>query len=103
MTDEIKQETVTNSQWSISPDFAKFLLMILGSFIGCLIALCLFSAVIRPPEKPYCPMMPPRYDAPYYHYRGEFRPGCPCKKQKMDAPRKDVKAPAKQAPKQDKK
>ncbi len=101
MTEETKQETQINSQWSISPDFAKFLLTIVASFVGCLVALCLFSAVIRPPERPYCPM--PRYDASMYYYgNGDFQPDCPYKKHKMNAKKKDFKAPAKKAPQKDK-
>ena len=101
MTEEINQET-KSSQWSISPDFAKFLLTILATFIGCLIALCLFSAVTRPQGKPCC-YPPPRFEAPMYHHRGEFRPHKPYKHHKIDAPRKEFKAPAPKAPKEDKK
>lgn len=103
MTEEIKQENTNNCQWSISPDFAKFLLTILASFVGCLVALCLFTAVIRPPERPYCPMTPPSYDAPYHHGQGHFKPDCPYKKHKMEAKKKDFKAPVKKETKTDKK
>lgn len=103
MTEENRQETTNNSQWSISPDFAKFLLTIVASFVGSLIAICLFSAVIRPPERPYCPMMiPPSFDAPYYG-AGEYRPDCPYKRHKMEAKRKDFEAPVKKDVKTDKK
>ena len=41
-------------------ELSRFLLVILGSFLGCLVALCLFSAVKKPqPPMPVMPMMPP--------------------------------------------
>lgn len=66
-------------------ELSRFLLMILGSFFGCLLALCLFSAVKKPqPPMPVMPMMPPQITAPYHHHmdcncpchrhHGEFRP-----------------------------
>ena len=66
-------------------ELSRFLLMILGSFFGCLLALCLFSAVKKPqPPIPIMPMMPPQVVAPHHHmdcdcpchrHHGEFRPG----------------------------
>ncbi len=95
MTEEIKQETENNSKWSISPDFAKFLLTIAASFIGCLVALCLFTAAIRPPERPCPPAMHLRYDAPYYDGHREFKPDHPHKKHKIEAKKNDIKPPVK--------
>ena len=76
MTEENRQE-----RWSISPDFAKFLLTILGTFVGSLIALSLYGGLINPPKQ--CPMYPPpSYYAPMY-YGDEYVPECPYKKHKM--------------------
>lgn len=60
--EENKQETLKNEKWTVSADFKNFLLSILASFLGCLVALCLFSAVKRPQDGPkYCPK-PLRYE-----------------------------------------
>lgn len=66
-------------------ELRRFLLTILGSFLGCLVALCLFGAVNKPqsPVVPPCPPCPPRFEAPMpphhldcpcMHHRGDFRP-----------------------------
>ncbi len=92
MTEEIKEEQVKPNQWSISPDFRNFLLTILASFFGCLVALCLYNATIRPPVKPCpCPAKPPVYGAPYHH-RGEFRPDRPYKHHKIKPDKQVPKA-----------
>lgn len=76
--EEIKNEKhVCNCE---KKELCRFLLTILGSFLGCLVALCLFSAVNKP--QPPVPPMPPRFEAPAppivdcpcMRYRGEFRP-----------------------------
>lgn len=100
MTEEIKQENCKRETWTISPDFGKFLLTILASFLGCLIALCLYSAAVKPSFKPCNVPPPPRFEAPMHH-RGEFRPDCPYKKHKMHAqgPEKNkINKPDKKAP-----
>ena len=51
MTDEIKEEKTCKC--CISPEYRQFLLTILAAFLGCLTALCLFSAV--KPQTPPCP------------------------------------------------
>ena len=76
MTEENRQE-----RWSISPDFAKFLLTILSTFVGSLIALSLYGGLINPPKQ--CPMYtPPSYYAPMY-YGDEYAPDCPYTQHKM--------------------
>lgn len=50
MADEIKEEKVI-----ISKEYKCFLLNILGSFLGCLVALCLFSAAVKPQTPPPIP------------------------------------------------
>lgn len=109
MTEEIKQETCNCEKWSVGPEFKQFLLMILASFLGCLIALCLYSAAIKPQKHCPCPPPPPRYEA-VRHFdgyqippRGDFRPDRPHRHHRLDAPgpkAKDFKAPIKKdAPK----
>ena len=76
----------------------KFLLLVLASFIGALIALCLYGASIKP--QPPVPVMPPRFEAqaPQAHPSG-----CNCKKHgdfkqdvRPDRPeRPDVEPPVK--------
>ena len=100
MTEEIKEERTNRGQWSISPDFARFLLTILASFLGCLVALCLYGAAVKPALNP-CPVPPPRYEAPVYHHKGEFRPDRVRKHHKMhvQAPNKqDIQIPDRKAP-----
>ena len=48
---------------------AMFIAMILASFLGCLVALCLFKAAMKPPVPMY-----PRFQAQPPVVRGEFRP-----------------------------
>lgn len=109
MTEEIKQETCNYEKWTISPEFKQFLLMILASFLGCLVALCLYSAAIKPKKHCPCPPPPPRFEAVgrFDGYqvppRGDFRPDRPHRHHRLDAPgpkAKDFKAPIKKdAPK----
>ena len=47
--------------------FRKFLIIALGTFVGVYTALCLFTALHRPP------FMPPA------GFNGAYRGGCPCK------------------------
>ena len=75
----------------------KFLLIVLASFIGALIALCLYGASIKP--HPPAPVVPPKFEAqaPQQNHNSG---GCGCKKQadvKQDArpDRPDVKPPVK--------
>ena len=51
MTEEIKEE-----KKCCSKDLKTFLLMILASFLGTLVALCIYSAATKP-QIPPCPMM----------------------------------------------
>ncbi len=109
MTEEIKQEICNCEKWTIGPEFKQFLLTILASFLGCIVALCLYSAAIKPKHCP-CPPPPPRFEA-VRHFdvyqgvplRGDFRPDRPHRHHRLDAqgPKvKDIKAPVKKdAPK----
>ena len=60
-------------------ELCRFLQTILGSFLGCLVALCLYGAAVKPQPPQPCPMFPPRFEAPRpYHFdahrpRGEFK------------------------------
>ncbi len=103
MTEETKNEIVQRSKWSISPEFGNFLLTILASFLGCLVALCLYSAAVRPLMKP-CPLPPPppRFEAPMHH-RGEFRPYKHHKHHKIAPDKRKFDKPIKETPKTDKK
>ncbi|MBO6088117.1 hypothetical protein J6P92_07240 [bacterium] len=68
MSDEIKEEKKCNC--CISEDYKRFLLTILASFLGCLVALCLYGAATKPqiPPQP-CPLI--RMEAPNFgHHRG---------------------------------
>ena len=74
----------------------KFLLLVFASFIGTLIALCLYGASIKP--QPPVPVMPPRFEAqaPQQNHPS----GCNCKKhanvkQDVRPDRPDVKPPVK--------
>ena len=77
MSEEIKEEQKTEKcECSGKCKCVKvFLLGVLASFLGCLIALCLFTAATRPkmPPMPLCPMMfgPPQ--AQQFHH-GKFPP-----------------------------
>lgn len=103
---EIKTETVKNEKWTVSDDFKNFLLTILASFLGCLVALCLYSAATKPPAKP-CPMPPLRFEAPRHHGidaarppKGDFRPDRARKHHEIKAPDAErLQAPAKEASK----
>ena len=82
----------------------KFLLIVLASFIGALIALCLYSAALKPQPQHPAPIMPPRFEAqaPQQHFGG-----CNCKhhgefKQDARPDRQDVKPPVKHPEKIDK-
>ncbi len=99
MSDETKGPNFEYRSWAISPDFQKFLFNIVASFVGCLVALCLYYASVGVPVRCSCPMSMPRYDVPMY-YGSEFAPDCPYKKHKMNPAKKyemnevDKKAPA---------
>ena len=71
MTEEIKEEK--KCQCCISPEYKQFLLTILAAFLGCLVALCLYSAAV----KPKMPTPPP------YGFGGP----CPIHKMQMHHPR----------------
>lgn len=102
MSDENKQGNQDYNRWSVSPDFQKFLATIFASFVGALIALCLYYASIGTPVRCSCPMPFPSYDAPMY-YDSEYGMDCPYKKHNMKPYKKHVKqAPAKKAPKAEK-
>lgn len=72
MTDEIKEEIKEEKKCNccISADYKRFLLTILASFVGCLIALCLYNASVKPPMPPQpCPIV--RMEVPQFeHHRG---------------------------------
>lgn len=79
--EEIKTETKECN--CDKKELSRFLLVILGSFLGCLVALCLFSAVNKPQPPRPMPMMPPQFAAPAphhhmdchcRHHHGDFRP-----------------------------
>ena len=101
MSDENNQKNKDYDRWAVSPDFQKFLATIFASFVGCLVALCLYYASVGTPVRCSCPMPMPRYDAPMY-YGSEFAPDCPYKNQKVKPYKKhhvkhnpDKKAPEK--------
>ena len=54
MTEEIKEEVKNEKRccYCISEGYKRFLLTILGSFVGCLIALCLYNASVGFPQLP---------------------------------------------------
>jgi len=59
MTDEINTEIKEEKRCGCDKKALKiFLLNILGSFLGCLVALCLYNAAVRP-QMPPCPMKAP--------------------------------------------
>ncbi len=99
MSDENKQENAAYNRWAVSYDFQRFLLMILGSFVGCLIALCLYYASVGTPVRCSCSSVP-RYDM--YYGGGEYRPDCPYKKHKMKPYKPEKQNPAEKAPKSEK-
>lgn len=86
MTEEIKEEKKCNC--CISPEYKQFLLTILASFLGCLVALCLYSAAMKPqlPPPPCggCPIkkmhqfhkgFPDKHFQKHrIHRHGEFKP-----------------------------
>lgn len=81
MSDETKQRNAEYDRWEVTPDFRKFLLTIVASFVGCLVAICLYYAAIAQPVS--CSMPAPRYyDYPMY-YGGDYAPECPYKQHKM--------------------
>ena len=95
MSDEKQQPDFDGRKWSISPEFQQFLLTILATFIGCLIALCLYNASIGSFRDPR--PLPPSF-APV-HKGMEFAPGCPFQDREMRPPRKHFKHhPAPQPP-----
>ncbi len=102
MSDENKQENKDYDRWAVSPDFQKFLATIFASFVGCLVAICLYNASVGLNVRCSCPMPMPRYDVPMY-YGGEFAPDCPYKKHKMyPAKKHELKDTAKKVPAQEK-
>lgn len=81
MSDEIKEEFKNDKrEHKCTKELKMFLLMILGSFLGCLVALCLFTAAVKPQPHHGCPCHQPRIEAGRFHHdigapRGEFRRG----------------------------
>lgn len=75
MSDEIKEEIKDEKKCCccISDDYKRFLLTILASFLGCLVALCLYGATTRPQMPPQpCPCPIKRMEAPQFeHHRGD--------------------------------
>ena len=87
MTEEIKEEKKCNC--CISPEYKQFLLTILASFLGCLVALCLYNASVKPKYPPApnfgpCPIQKmhkfhkgfpnPEFRKHKMHKPGEFAP-----------------------------
>jgi hypothetical protein len=78
MAEEIKTEIVEDKkECKCRKELKLFLLMILGSFLGCLVALTLFTASIKP-QAPQPPMPPQRIEAGRMQHemgapRGDFR------------------------------
>lgn len=73
MTEEIKNEEVKECKCD-KKALKIFLLNILGSFLGCLVALCVFSAAVKP-QLPPPPQMPcPRMEQPGFHHQFGKRP-----------------------------
>jgi len=76
MSDEIKEEIKDEKKCCccISDDYKKFLLTILASFLGCLVALCLYGATTRPqlPPQP-CPCPIKRMESPKFEHHGGDR------------------------------
>ena len=81
MSDEIREEI--NEEYRCNCDkkeLKRFLLTILGSFLGCLVALCLYGAVVKP--QPPAPKMPcpcgvhkmQRGECPKFDHNREARP-----------------------------
>lgn len=70
MTEEIKNEEIKNEKCTCDKKALKiFLLNILGSFLGCLVALCVFSAAVKP-QLPPPPQMPCfRMEQPRFHHQ----------------------------------
>lgn len=74
MTEEIREEKHTCG--CEKRELKRFLLTILGSFLGCLVALCLYGATIKP-QPPIMPH-PPRMEKVGFHHqfkgpqRGDF-------------------------------
>ncbi len=78
----------------------QFLIIVCGSFVGCLLALILMGHAMKPkfPPAPYGGgMMIPPAPMTQFHHRGEPAPDCTCKKPiKGDRPAPDkLKAPDK--------
>ena len=58
MTDEnknVEEIKVENKCFCKSEEFKKFIIVATGSFVGVFFALCLFSALHRPPMSPVIP------------------------------------------------
>lgn len=60
MTEEIKTEVKEEKKVCNCKELKLFLLVILASFFGCLVALCIFAAA----TKPQLPPMPPKMYGP---------------------------------------
>lgn len=75
MTEEIKNEEIKDEKCKCDKKALKiFLLNILGSFLGCLVALCVFSAAVRP-QLPPPPQMPwHRMEQARFHHEMGRRP-----------------------------
>ena len=87
MTEEIKEEKKCNC--CISPEYKQFLLTILAAFLGCLVALCLYNAAVKPQLPPVmynppCPIQKmhkfdrgipgPQFDKGKFHKHHKFAP-----------------------------
>ena len=57
MTEEFTHEEKRKECFCQSKGFRKFLTIALGTFVGVYAALCLFTALHRPPMMPPCPYM----------------------------------------------
>ena len=69
MTEEIKNEEIKDEKCKCDKKELKiFLLNILGSFLGCLVALCVFSAAVRPQLPPPTQMPCHRMEHARFHH-----------------------------------
>ena len=68
--EEKKENNEKKGKCCCCKELKMFLLVIFGSFLGCLVALCLFSAAIKPKFPPPMPMMGPPQIQQMHH--GKF-------------------------------
>ncbi len=80
MTEEKNYEEKSCNCFCKSKWFKKFLIVTFGTFIGAFLALCLFSAINKPPMPPIPPMHPAMHhpgmhkECPCWHHYKNSRP-----------------------------